>query len=326
MLSTKALLERFQSYINAEKIEIEPTNLYEPVNYILSIGGKRIRPLLVLLSAQLYEDDISDTLPIAYSIEMFHNFTLLHDDIMDEAVLRRGYPTVHTKYNLSAGILSGDVMLLYSYKYLQTVEEPALAFTIQKEFTEVGIKICEGQQLDMDFEKRDHVEVEEYIQMIKLKTAILLGLSLKIGALSKNAKNSDQQHLEQFGINLGIAFQIQDDVLDVFGEHEKFGKKSGGDIIQNKKTYLYLKSLELATDEEKEKLISLYSNNQNIDDDEKIRTVKEIFNNLVIVEYARQLMEAYTDLAFSHLDAVNVDENRKENLKDIATRLMKRNH
>ena len=291
----------------------------------MSSSGKRIRPLLVTLAYELYKEDIEHSLPAALAVEIFHNFTLVHDDIMDDAAIRRGKQAVHMKYNLSTAILSGDVMMMYAYKYLLQYDHNDIVAEINRLFINNAIKLCEGQQMDMDFENYSDVSIEDYIQMITNKTSILLGVSLQIGGTIGGATKSDDLHLYEFGKNIGIAFQIQDDVLDLFGDQEKVGKIRAGDIIHNKKTYLYLKALELASKEQKERLIHLYTTDFS-EPQSKVEEVTKIFEELAVTEYASQLKDAYLGLGISHLEAVNVDNNKKEKLRWLAGYLINRDY
>lgn len=313
----------FKTYLDKNQFHQKPEGLYEPINYILSLGGKRIRPVLLLMGCNLFNDNIAQALPASFAIEVFHNFSLLHDDIMDEAPLRRGKPTVHIKYNQNTGILSGDVMLVYAYEFFLQLDDKVKVPTIIKTFNNVAIKVCEGQQYDMDFETRSDVSIDEYIKMIELKTAVLIAGGLKIGAIIGGSSDDDANHLYEFGRNIGIAFQLQDDILDTYGDPEKFGKKVGGDIVQNKKTFLVLKALELGNEDQCNRLLNL----MNIDlEDEtsKIEAVKSVFNELQIREAAEQLMESYLALAFKHLGVVNVPDEKKEVLIKLSNELMGR--
>lgn len=313
----------FNDYLSKNQFTQQPEGLYEPINYILSLGGKRIRPILLLMGCNLFNDNVAQALPASYAVEIFHNFSLLHDDIMDEAPLRRGKETVHVKYNQNTGILSGDVMLVHSYRYLCLLENKTNLITIIKIFNQIAIEVCEGQQYDMDFENRDDVTIPEYIKMISLKTAALIAGGLKIGALVGGAKEEDANNLYEFGRNIGIAFQLQDDILDTFGDPEKFGKKVGGDIVQNKKTFLVLKTMEIANEVECEKLRILMNTEVN-DEKEKIKAVKSIFNSLGIRRLAEELMEDYLATAFEYLEKINVEESRKNPLIQLANQLMGR--
>lgn len=301
----------------------EPVNLYEPVIYTLNMGGKRIRPVLLLMAYEMYNDRFEEALPAALAIEMFHNFTLLHDDIMDKAELRRNYPTVHLKYSGESAILSGDAMSILSYEYL--LKCPANnAAGIFALFTETALKICEGQQFDMDFENRNDVSVNDYLKMIGLKTAILLACSLKTGALVGGASTKDANLLYDFGYFLGLAFQLQDDLLDAYGSTNDFGKNIGGDIVANKKTFLLLKSLELANGNIETELRNLLSASQ-FDKTEKIRAVKNIYNQLGVVKLSENEMESCYAKAINCLNNVALDENKKSHLYSVARQLMKRN-
>jgi geranylgeranyl diphosphate synthase type II len=302
----------FHNYLENVHLGNNSGALYEPANYILSLGGKRIRPVLVLLGTHLYEKSFEKALNAALAIEVFHNFTLVHDDIMDQAELRRGQLTVHKKYNTNQAILTGDVMLIMAYRQLLGYSPTSLSHQLAVVFSKMAEELCIGQQLDMDFETKDDVSIPEYIKMIELKTAVLLGAALKMGALIGNANDSDAEHLYQFGINFGIAFQLQDDVLDVFGSSGNVGKTIGGDIIQNKKTYLFLKALELADDEQKSRLVHLYSRMSEITEKEKVEWVTKTFTSLLVKEYAQQVMEAYRDLAISHVYSCSIEDDKKE--------------
>jgi len=317
------LQSHFKKYLNDNQFNKKPTGLYEPINYILSLGGKRIRPVLLLMGCNLFNENIAQALPASMAIEVFHNFSLLHDDIMDEAPLRRGKPTVHVKYNQNTGILSGDVMLVYAYEFLLQLDDKAKITKVMKTFNQVAIEVCEGQQYDMNFETRDNVSIDEYIKMIEQKTAVLIAGGLKIGAIIGGAFNEDSDHLYEFGRNIGIAFQLQDDVLDTYGDPDKFGKKVGGDIIQNKKTFLVIKALELGSDSQRSRLYTLLST-ESSDENIKIKEVKSIFNQLHVREVAESLMEKYLKLAFEHLEAVNVGDERKKVLIGLSHKLMGR--
>jgi len=313
----------FQTYLEENKFNFSPKELYEPIDYILSLGGKRLRPLLVLMSYDLFKDDVEAALPAAFSVEIFHNFSLLHDDIMDEAPLRRGQATVHTKYDINTGILSGDVMLIYTYKYLMQLATNSNLAEIINVFNQVAVDVCEGQQFDMNFEKRDNVAIDEYINMISLKTASLVAGAMKMGALIAGASAEDAEHAYEFGRNVGIAFQLQDDILDTFGDPQKFGKKVGGDIVQNKKTYLVLKSLEVADAEVSEKL-SQQMVTKTTDEVSKIETVRGIFESLNVRELAEGVKQGYQKTAFEHLNSIQVTDERKQTLKQLATELLER--
>ena len=313
----------FQTYLKENRFENRPDELYAPVNYILSIGGKRLRPILVLMSHALFNENIAQSLPAAYAVEVFHNFTLLHDDIMDEAPLRRGKETVHIKYDVNTGILSGDVMMIYAYDYLSKVADETKVPSLYKTFNKLAIEVCEGQQYDMNFERREDVTISEYLRMIELKTSVLLAGGMKMGAIIANASEEDINHIYEFGRNIGLAFQIQDDILDTFGDPEKFGKKVGGDIIQNKKTYLVLRTLEQADAESKKALASLMAT-PTTDELAKVIAVKQIYNQFKIRELAEELKNDYLQTAFNHMDAIKVPMERKKLLIGLAKDLMGR--
>jgi len=299
-----------------------PAELYEPIKYILSLGGKRMRPALLLMACDFFGGDVNKAISPALAIEVFHNFTLMHDDIMDNAPLRRGKTTVHERWNDNVGILSGDVMLIEGYKLMMNVDEHLLR-PILNIFNETAVGVCEGQQLDMEFETRNNVDIDEYINMIRLKTAVVLGGALKIGALIGGAKKKDADLLHTFGEQLGIAFQLQDDILDVYGNPEKFGKQVGGDIMSNKKTYLLLKAFEQAASSQKTELNNWLISSKT-DPKEKVAAVTELYNQLQVRRYAEEAMQAYADKAFAALDAINQPEGRKQYLRAFADGLMVR--
>lgn len=320
------LLKMFNSKLEQEINKLktrQPISLYEPVIYTLNMGGKRLRPVLLLMAYDLYKKQYEEAFPAAIAVEMFHNFTLLHDDIMDKADLRRNYQTVHLKYSDESAILSGDAMSILSYEYLTQCQSDNYR-EIFNLYTQTALKICEGQQLDMVFENRDNVSVDEYLEMIGDKTAVLLATSLKMGALIANAPTEDARLLFEFGYNLGMAFQLQDDLLDAYGDTDAFGKNIGGDIVANKKTFLMLKALELASEEELKKLKNLISNPDFVKE-EKIIQVKNIYNNLCVVKLSELKMEEYYQKAIKSLELINLEMNKKANLLDVANKMMKRN-
>lgn len=305
-----------------EKVRLkEPENLYEPILYMLKLGGKRLRPVLVLLSAQIFGASYKKAMHAALAIEMFHNFSLIHDDIMDDAPLRRGKISVHEKWDLNTAILSGDAMLIMAYQLFEKYE-PEIFVELAKLFTETAMKVCEGQQLDIDFETRDNVKVAEYLQMIECKTAVLVGAALKMGALIANASEENSEKIFEFGRLLGIAFQLQDDYLDVFGD-ENFGKQIGGDIVENKKTFLFLKAMEQSSKKEAVQLLHLYDLMPN-DPFEKIGTIKQIFEESGAAEQTRLEIEKFTHLAFEVLNDISIDYSYKEVLKNFGKNLMNR--
>ena len=319
MKDLSQIAEIIEAEINNISYLKDPENLYSPIEYTMELGGKRIRPILLLISYQLFNDNFERAFSPAKAIELFHNFTLLHDDIMDKAPLRRGKITVHKKWNNNIAILSGDVMMIHAYQLLAQVESKYLK-SILNIFNKAAIEVCEGQQWDMDFESTDDVLLIDYMKMIEYKTAVLLAASLKIGAVLADANDKDQNHLYEFGLNMGIAFQLKDDLLDVFGTSKLFGKKIGGDILANKKTFLYLKALQISDLSTKLKLKKLYiSENEN---DTKVEKVKKIFVDLNIKKHTLDLMKSYYIKAMKHLDAI--DSDKKSPLIDFADKLMHR--
>jgi geranylgeranyl diphosphate synthase type II len=308
--------------IEIEKLEIgsRPEELYLPIRYALDTGGKRLRPVLVLAAYNLFYDDIHEAIAPALAIEIFHNFTLLHDDIMDKADLRRNRPTVHKKWNENIAILSGDAMLIKAYDLILMSPGKFLP-DILKLFNQTAAEVCEGQQYDMNFEQRFDVSEKEYIEMIRLKTSVLIAASLKMGALCAGASDNDATNLYEFGLKFGLAFQLQDDYLDTYGNPEKFGKKIGGDIVANKKTFMLIKALELAEGKTSEKLSNLLSN-KNIDDKQKIDSVTEIYNELNIKSLAKQKMEDYYKQSIDALNSVTVEQAKKSQLIEFADKLM----
>ena len=312
----------FNSYLENKIKTKEPQNLYDPIVYIMELGGKRLRPILTLISADVLGGKYEDALDAALAIEVFHNFSLVHDDIMDAAPLRRGEKTVHKKWDVNTGILSGDVMLINSYQYFESY--PADLFkSLIKVFSKTAIEVCEGQQYDMDFEISDDVTVPDYIKMITYKTAVLVAAAMKMGAIIARSSEELQSAIYDYGINLGIAFQLQDDYLDAFGDPENFGKQVGGDIIENKKTFLYIRALELATEEEKRELKNLFSIKPQ-DPQEKIQTVKQIFIKSGAAEVTREEIEKYTKRAFQILESLDAPENKKGVLQRFGNKLMNR--
>ena len=319
MKDLSQIAEIIEAEINNTSYLKDPENLYSPIEYTMEFGGKRIRPILLLISYQLFNDNIERAFSPAKAIEIFHNFTLLHDDIMDKAPLRRGKITVHKKWNNNIAILSGDVMMIHAYQLLTQVESKYLK-TILNIFNKAAIEVCEGQQWDMDFESTDDVLLIDYMKMIEFKTAVLLAASLKIGAVLADANDKDQNHLYEFGLNMGIAFQLKDDLLDVFGTSKLFGKKIGGDILANKKTFLYLKALQISDISTKLKLKKLYTSKDEYDT--KVEKVKNIFLDLNIKKHTLDLMKSYYIKAMKHLDAI--DSDKKSPLIDFADKLMHR--
>jgi geranylgeranyl diphosphate synthase type II len=310
------------SYFQSASIEKEPLNLYQPIQYILSLGGKRMRPVLTLMAAEVFNGNCQQALPAAIAVEMFHNFSLVHDDIMDDAPLRRGNETVHEKWNVNTGILSGDAMLILAYRYFECYE-PAVFQALSKVFSKTALEVCEGQQWDVDFEERKDVSIPEYLKMIEYKTAVLVGAAMKMGAIVAGASTENCDAIYNFGLNLGVAFQLQDDYLDAFGDPETFGKQVGGDIIENKKTYLYLKALEHAEEDQKMLLFAEYSKHPE-ETIEKIKAVKEIFVATGADAATKEAIEEYTYKAFTTLDNMDIDSEKKQALKHFGQKLMQR--
>lgn len=319
MHSFLELSKLFEEKFNSRHFPVHTASLYDPAQYILGIGGKRIRPVCVLLGNELFDDITADAYHAATAIELFHNFSLIHDDIMDKAPVRRGMETVHIKYGESTALLAGDVMFVKAYEYLNKIEPHNLQKVLHL-FNVTASQVCEGQQLDMDFEKRETVSFDEYVNMITLKTSVLVAASLQLGAILGGAGTASQQHLYEFGKNLGIAFQVQDDYLDAFGDPEKFGKQIGGDILANKKTFLMIHAMEVATGSDKEELLGLLSSNP-VD---KVQRVLGIFKKCKVDEWAKQLKDNYYQTALQHLEDTAVVSVRKKPLLELAAYLMVR--
>lgn len=315
----KELVAEFGTRFGVAQFPAAPASLYEPGEYFLSIGGKRIRPILCVLGNELFSEITEDAWSLATAIELFHNFTLIHDDMMDAAALRRGMQTVHTKYGDNTALLTGDVMLIRAYEKLQTIN-PLYLPKILSLFNTTAREVCEGQQLDMDFEKMPSVTLDAYIHMITLKTSVLLAASLEMGAILGGATPGNCKHIYEFGKNLGIAFQIQDDYLDAFGDPEKFGKEVGGDIRQNKKTFLLLHALEVATPDQRAKLDTLLASSG----PDKVPQVLELFKACNVDAWAIELKEKYLQMALANLDDIAVTSNRKTALLSLANYLMQR--
>lgn len=322
-MNLKPYLQAVEAYLEKYTYGTTPTELYEPIDYMMSSGGKRLRPVLVLLGYEIFNEDWQKAVPASVAVEVFHNFTLMHDDIMDKAPLRRNHATVHTKWNENIAILSGDVMLVKAYEILlQGVEDRFLRSAMQK-FSRCATWVCEGQQWDMNFETQNRVSIAEYLEMIRLKTAVLLGFALELGAMLAGANEIEQEKLRLIGENMGIGFQLKDDLLDVYGNPEKFGKQVGGDIIANKKTYLLLEALQTATNETLEQLQYWLSVNQ-FDPQEKVTAVVSIYNKLKIKEKTEKLIESYFQKAFNALDSIQAPESRKNTLKNFMLWLINR--
>ena len=322
MKSIETYQKQFLAYLEAYKTIREPKNLYEPIQYILNLGGKRLRPVLTLMTADCFDGEIKTALDAALAVEVFHNFSLIHDDIMDAAPLRRGHQTVHEKWDLNTGILSGDSMLIMAYQLFENYP-PEVYQKLTKLFSKTTLEVCEGQQYDIDFETRNTVTISEYLKMIEYKTAELVGAAMKMGAIIASASIEDQNRCYEFGKNLGIAFQLQDDYLDAFGDPETFGKQVGGDIIENKKTYLYLKALEFSSEKDKLHLKQLFSSETN-NSSEKVQVTKQIFSASGSAEATQKAISFYTTKAFEILKTINISEPKKQILESFGTQLMTR--
>ena len=314
--------EFFISYLQTQSITKEPKNLYEPIAYILNLGGKRMRPVLTLMSAAIFNVDYKKALPAAMAVEVFHNFSLVHDDIMDEAPLRRGHTTVHEKWDINTGILSGDAMLILAYQYFEQYE-PVVFMQLAKLFSKTALEVCEGQQWDVDFETRDDVTIAEYLKMIEYKTAVLVAAAMKMGAIVAETSVENANLIYEFGLNLGLAFQLQDDYLDAFGDPETFGKQVGGDIIENKKTYLYLKALAFSSIDVAVELKQMFGIHPE-ENSAKITRVKEIFNTSGASKATQDAIQEYTFKAFDTLSKMNIADDKKEILRTFGENLMGR--
>jgi len=314
--------EFFISYLENQSIDKEPKNLYEPITYILGLGGKRMRPVLTLMAAEVFDANYKTALPAAMAVEVFHNFSLVHDDIMDDAPLRRGKVTVHEKWNINTGILSGDAMLILAYQYFEQYE-PTVFRDLAKLFSKTALEVCEGQQWDVDFEERSNVTIPEYLKMIEYKTAVLVAAAMKMGAIVAKTSEKEADLIYDFGLNLGLAFQLQDDFLDAFGDPETFGKQVGGDIIENKKTYLYLKAIEFSSEEKATELRQLFRL-QLEDNSEKIETAKIIFKESGASKATQEAIEMYTYKAFETLEKMDINAEKKSILRTFGENLMGR--
>lgn len=319
-------IDRYQDLIDKEirnkKYGKTPVSLYEPIGYLMSLGGKRLRPMLTLLSYSLYKKDVESIVPSAIAVEVFHNFTLMHDDIMDKAPLRRGEPTVHKKWNVNTAILSGDVMQVKVYEILNKLEANTFK-VVSKEFNACAIEVCEGQQWDMEFETTDKVSEAQYLNMIRLKTAVLLGFSLEYGAILAGASEEDRKLLYAFGTNIGIGFQLKDDLLDAYADPKKFGKQVGGDIISNKKTWLLIKALEKAKGKQRTELLAWLKATR-FKKAEKVKAVKSIYDSLNIPTLANKKIDHYFTKGFAELEKLTIDASSKAVLKNFTESLIKR--
>lgn len=325
-MEIKKLLSQINEEIQKTSYGTHPNELYEPISYLMALGGKRMRPLLVLLGYSLFRDDYEKILRPALAVEVFHNFTLMHDDIMDKAPLRRNQPTVHHKWNENIAILSGDVMLVNAYNLLLDVEKDKLKLILQK-FNFCAAQVCEGQQLDMNFESLESVSEEDYLNMIRLKTAVLLGFSLEMGALLSDTTQENATLLYDFGVNIGIGFQLKDDLLDVYGDKDKFGKQVGGDIAANKKTFLLIEALNLANETQRKNLDfwltkTIFKDNNELE--EKVKAVTDIYNELNIKQLAEKKIQFYFDKAFDALAHLQATPARKQVLENFTRDLINR--
>jgi geranylgeranyl diphosphate synthase, type II len=323
MYTSEQFLDKINAHLSSLDYSHHPTGLYAPIEYALSLGGKRLRPMLMLMAYNLYRDDVDTILNQAAGLEIYHNFTLLHDDLMDKADLRRGKPVVHKVWNENAAILSGDTMMMLAYKYVAEGLKPKHRSVFDL-FGRTAIEVCEGQQLDMEFEQREDVTVDEYIDMIRLKTSVLLACGLKMGALLADASAPDADALYKYGVNLGLAFQLKDDLLDVYGDTSVFGKKIGGDILCNKKTYMLIRAAELASPEQKAQLVE-WIEAVNPDPEKKIEAVVSIYNKVGIREECERQIDSFSHLAEESLAAVSVPEESKAALRAMLDKLKKRN-
>lgn len=324
MLSLKDAQIRINKEIDNIDLPDEPLSLYNPVKYILEHGGKRIRPALVLLGANMFSDDIKPAIDPAIGIEIFHNFTLLHDDLMDNSEIRRGRETVHIKWSPNVSILSGDVMSILAVKYVAKTEAPLLS-DILSTFNRTAIEVCEGQMLDMTFESRLDVSISEYLEMIRLKTSVLIAASLEIGALAGGAEKKSAQKLYDFGLNLGLAFQLQDDLLDSYGDTGTFGKKVGNDILTNKKTFLMISALNNSSAEDKALLLEILAQ-ENFDPDRKIKSVKSIYNKCSVKHLTIEKINQYFELALQKLEDIELEDERKAVLRKFSLELKEREY
>ena len=322
MYTSNELLEIINQYLSKLSYDRKPASLYEPIKYVLDLGGKRIRPILMLLSYNLYKDNPQEILSSACALETYHNYTLLHDDLMDEAPLRRGQQTVHMKWNANQAILSGDSMLVLAYERLAKCDTKHLEAVLSL-FTETALQIGEGQQYDMEFEMRNDVAVEEYIEMIRLKTSVLLACATKMGAILADATQEDAENLYKFGEQIGLAFQLQDDYLDVYGDAKVFGKKIGGDIVSNKKTYMLITAFNQANTGQRAELEN-WINKKDFNTEEKIVAITRIYNEIGIDKLAKEKMNFYYEQGKNFLDAVKLPDERKEALAEYAAKMMKR--
>lgn len=321
--SSSQLVDKFNAYLRRLSLDRNPKGLYDPIRYELSLGGKRLRPVLMMYAYLLYKDDVDSILSQAAGLEMYHNFTLLHDDVMDHSALRRGKPTVHKVWNANTAVLSGDAMTVLAYQLMSQCKAPYINKVLSV-FSKTALEICEGQQYDMDFEIRDKVSIEEYIEMIRLKTSVLLAGALQIGSVLADASEEEQQKLYDFGIKIGLAFQLQDDYLDVYGDSKVFGKPIGGDILENKKTFMLISALQLSEEKQEQEMMR-WIRAKEFNPEEKIAAITSIYNKLGIGDLAIEKIKAYYSDGLSILSLVNGQEEYKQKLEELANYLMKRN-
>ncbi|PLX04899.1 MAG: isoprenyl synthetase [Marinilabiliales bacterium] len=324
MHSFDELLAYFEDNLKEQKFINEPEELYAPISYTLALGGKRIRPVLTLMACDIFGGNYKDALPQAIAIEMFHNFTLIHDDIMDNAPIRRGRATVYKKWSPNIAILSGDTLFAYAYQFAQKADKNIVQ-DILSVFNKTAIEVCEGQQYDLNFETRNDVSVEEYVKMIRLKTAVLFGASLKIGSIIGGADKDESEKLYNFALNIGLGFQLKDDLLDTFGDESIFGKKTGGDILTNKKTFLFLKALELAEEDTKKQLLKYYSSTE-YNDEDKIERVKSIFSKLSVDTITETEIDKYFKDGIKFLESMNISRENKDELYKLAFKMIHRSN
>lgn len=322
MVAFDAILHEVDQSVRQLEFDVSPKSLFEPVTYTLSLGGKRLRPTLLLMAYNIYKENFAAVMDVAMGVEVFHNFTLLHDDLMDAADKRRGMPTVHKRWNANTAILSGDAMLIAAYQLVAKADAQHLKPVLDL-FSQTAIEVCAGQQYDMEFETRNDVTEEEYIEMIRLKTAVLLAGALKLGAIMADAPKADAEHLYQFGIALGLAFQLQDDLLDVYGDTATFGKNIGGDILCDKKTFLLINAFRKANASQLAAL-NQWIGAASVDPAEKIAAVTHIYDELKLKELSEEKIEGYFDEAMAHLEAMSVDKEKLAALKEVSRKLMHR--
>lgn len=323
MTTVDKIQELINNHIDNQSFVGNPSELYAPIEYILRQGGKRMRPTLCLLACDMFGGNIDDCMVPAVAAEIFHNFTLVHDDIMDQAPLRRGMETIYHKWNSDIALLSGDTMLIKAFQYVLSMKKD-YSYDVFAELCKVALEVCEGQQFDLNFETQDDVSLDSYLEMIRLKTAVLLGSVLKIGAIVANADPKNQKAVYDFGINIGMAFQLQDDIFDCYADVNVFGKMTGGDIADNKKTYLYLKALELASEDDRNILLQLFKMPKGRDD-KKMQTVLNIYEKYNVKNIVTELMTEYYEASLKNLDDIDIPEERKQILRDYATYLYTRN-